>query len=35
MLRNLHLFDRLPERRTVTRRIFAGDADFLGSLRHL
>jgi len=34
VLGHLHLLHRLPERRTVTRRILASDADFLGSLRH-
>jgi len=34
VLRHFHLLHRLPERRAVTGRILAGNADFLGSLRH-
>jgi len=34
VLRHLHLLHRLPERRTITRRVLASDSDFLGAFRH-
>ena len=34
VLRHLHLLHRLPERRTITRRVLASDSDFLSAFRH-
>ena len=34
VLRHLHLLHRLPERRTIARRVLASDANFLRAFRH-